>query len=291
MNIFFAIEGGIGKHIMSTAIIQAIKKKHPKDDLHVFSAYPDVFLNNPYIFKNYSLDQQAGIYERLVEGQKFKAYVADPYKHHSFISKEKHLIKVWCEQFGLKYQGEKPEIYLTQEEINYYKPFYLQSDKPLFVMQPNGGPINQSYNYAWTRDLPEPLVMAVIEEYKSTHTIVHVKHENQKVYPDTLHAMDGWRSIAILLTLADKRLLIDSYSQHLAKALGVKSTVCWITTKPEVFGYSLHDNIVAEPFTKRPIVSHASYDAFNLSQDISSLAYNDLNEIFNPNKVIDSLKK
>jgi hypothetical protein len=43
-----------------------------------------------------------------------------------------------------------------------------------------------------------------------------------------MHALDGFRSIAILLQLADKRLLIDSFAQHMAAALNVKSTVCWI---------------------------------------------------------------
>ena len=42
---------------------------------------------------------------------------------------------------------------------------------------------------------------------------------------------------------------MDSFAQHLAAAMGVKSTVCWVTTKPKVFGYKLHDNIQANPFT------------------------------------------
>lgn len=290
MNIFFHIEGGLGKHIMATAVIKAIKKKYPKDDLYVFSAYPDVFLNNPHIFKNHTLDQVAGIYERLVEGKKFKAFLSEPYKYHSFINKDKHLIKVWCESFDLQYRGEEPELYLTSTEIDYFKPFY-QSDKPILAIHPNGGPAQQGYNYAWTRDIPEPTVMEVISHFKTTHTIAHIKRQDQKQYPDTLHAMDGYRSIAILLGLADKRLLIDSFTQHVAKALKLKSTVCWVTTSPTVFGYNLHDNILANPFTKKPILSHAGYEPFHLSQDISSLAYNNLNEIFDTNKIIASLKK
>lgn len=291
MNIFFRIEGGLGKHIASTAVIKAIKNKYPKDDLYVFSAYPDVFLNNPYIFKNHTLDQLNGIYDRLVEGKPFKAFLSEPYKHHSFINHNKHLIKVWCEMFDVPYRGEIPEIYLTQAEIDYFTPFYKKADKPLFILHPNGGPGNQGFNYSWTRDIPEPIVHSIIEEFSPTHTMVHIKRQDQKEYPNTLHAMDGYRSIAILLLLSDKRLLIDSFSQHLAKALKLKSTVCWVTTPPEVFGYQLHDNILANPFTKRPITTHAVFEPFQLAQDISSLAYNNINEIFDINKIIASLKK
>ena len=62
----------------------------------------------------------------------------------------------------------------------------------------------------------------------------------------------GYRSIAILLQLSNKRLLIDSFAQHMAAALNVKSTVCWNpSTKPEIFGYKLHDNIKGKPTYKR----------------------------------------
>ena len=65
-----------------------------------------------------------------------------------------------------------------------------------------------------------------------------------------MQALDGFRSIAILLQLSKKRLLMDSFTQHLAAAMNVKSTVCWVTTKPEVFGYKLHDNIFKKIFSQ-----------------------------------------
>jgi hypothetical protein len=101
--------------------------------------------------------------------------------------------------------------------------------------------------------------------------------------------LDGFRSIAILLQLSDKRLLVDSFTQHMAAALNLKSTVCWISTKPEVFGYKLHDNVKAEPFTKEPDLTAAAYNPFHLTQDIHSIPYNDLNEVFTTDKIFISL--
>ena len=104
-----------------------------------------------------------------------------------------------------------------------------------------------------------------------------------------MQALDGFRSIAILLQLSNKRLLIDSFSQHLATAMNMKSTVCWVTTKPKIFGYKLHDNILAEPFTKEPMLQNSVYQPFNLAQDIHTIPYNKLNEVFDVNKIITSL--
>ena len=104
-----------------------------------------------------------------------------------------------------------------------------------------------------------------------------------------MQALDGFRSIAILLQMSSKRLLIDSFSQHLAAAMNMKSTVCWVTTKPKIFGYKMHDNILAEPFTKEPTLQNSAYQPFNLAQDIHSIPYNNLNEVFDVNKIITSL--
>jgi hypothetical protein len=45
---------------------------------------------------------------------------------------------------------------------------------------------------------------------------------------------------------SDKRLLIDSSLQHAAMALNKPSTVLWVGTNPQVFGYDYHKNIVAD---------------------------------------------
>ena len=156
-------------------------------------------------------------------------------------------------------------------------------------MQVNGGPAGLGYQYAWTRDIPESNILELIEHYKNDYTIIHIKREDQKVYPDTMQALDGFRSIAILLQLSNKRLLIDSFAQHLAAAQNLKSTVCWSSTKPEVFGYKLHSNIKAEPFTKSPNLQQAIYAPFGLSEDISTIPYNDLSEVFDTNKIITSI--
>ena len=291
MTVIFHIEGGLGKHIMATALLKVIKKAHPNDQIHVVCSYPDVFKNNPDA-DQVILNGQHGAYHRdNIRGKEknIKLYFSDPYTHSDFILEQDHLFNIWAKQWGLTYNGEKPEIYLTQSEIDYFAPFY-KMEKPILAIHPNGGPLGQGFNYSWTRDIPESTVLAVINKFKDTHTIVHIKREDQKSYPNVLNALDNFRSIAILLQLADKRLLIDSFSQHLAAAFNLPSTVCWVTTKPEVFGYDLHNNIKSQQFTMRVDFPTNLYQPFGLSQDISSCPYKRLQDIFNDNQIIRSLQ-
>jgi len=290
MNIIFQIDGGLGKHIMATAMVKVLRKRYKNAHIVVSAAYPDVFLNNPHINECFNTNQMNGAYLKYVKDQDCKIFVADPYHHTSFITEKEHLYKTWCKIYGLHYNNEQPEIYLTQPEKDYFKPFY-NVEKPIIAIQPNGGPINQPFKYSWTRDIPESTVNKVIQHYKDSYSIVHIKREDQYTYPDTMQALDGFRSIAILLQLSKKRLLIDSFGQHLAAALGLKSTVCWVTTKPKIFGYKLHDNIQANPFTKEPQIQNTIYQPFDLSQDIHSIPYYNLDEVFDANKIIESLNK
>ena len=288
MNIIFQIEGGLGKSIMATALVKVIKKRYKNSNLIVVTAYPEVFSNNPNIFEVHHIDQINGLYLSRIKDQKCKIFVADPYRDGDFITEAPiSLFKTWCKIYGLNYNNEQPQIYLTQPEIDYYSPFY-KTDKPILAIQPNGGPEIQNFQYSWTRDIPSITVNQVIEHYKESHTIIHIKRPNQLVYDGTLQAHDGFRSIAILLKLADKRILIDSFAQHMAAALDLKSTVCWVSTKPEIFGYNNNNNIKSEPFTKEPDLTSAVYNPFQLAQDVSSLPYNDLSEVFDINKIISS---
>ena len=290
MNIIFQIDGGLGKSIMGTAMTKVIRKRYKNAHIIVVTAYPDVFLNNPNINECFRIEEMGGAYLKYVKDQDCKLFIEDPYRNTSFLTEKEHLFRTWCKIYGLHYNNEQPELYLTQPEIDYFTPFY-NVEKPIMVIQPNGGPQGQGFQYSWTRDIPEPTVNEIIQHYKKDYTIVHIKREDQYKYPDTLHALDGFRSIAILLQLSEKRLLIDSFGQHLAAAMGVKSTVCWVTTKPKVFGYKLHDNIQANPFTKEPQLQNSVYQPFNLAQDISSISYNDLREVFDVNKIVESINK
>ena len=288
-TVIFAIDGGLGKSIMATAVLKAIKKQYKKANILVSTAYPDVFINNPNVNKIITNTNNSGIYRDYVQNKDAKVFISDPYSTSDYITESKHLIQIWCEMFGVQYNGEMPELFLSKAEKQYYEPFY-KLDKPIMAIQPHGGAINQPLKYSWTRDIPVPIMEQIIERFKEDYAIVHIKRDDQFMYQNTIGALDNFRSIAILLTMASKRLLIDSSAMHIATALNLPSVVTWVGTNPKVFGYDIHENILANPFTKELDLNHSFYQKLPLFEDISKIPYNDLNEVFDVKKIIDELK-
>jgi ADP-heptose:LPS heptosyltransferase len=288
-TVIFQCDGGIGKSIMATAILKVIKKQYKKANIIVVTAYPDVFVGNPNVNKVFNQQQAVGFYKNYIHNKDTKVFVADPYTTSDFITESNHLLKIWCDMFGLNYNGELPEIFLSKGEKEYFAPFY-KLDKPIMAIQPNGGAVGQPLKYSWTRDLPASVVNEVVSQFKNDYAILHIKRDDQLTYENTIGALDSWRSIAIMLTLSAKRLLIDSSSMHIATALNLPSVIGWIGTNPKVFGYDMHTNIIANEPTKEVNIERNSYTKYLLYEDISTLPYNNFSEIFNTQKIINALK-
>lgn len=288
-NVIFQIDGGLGKSIMATAILKAIKKEYKKSNIVVITHYPDVFINNPNVNKVLHHQQVTSLYKTYIQNKNTKVFITDPYSTSDFITESNHLLKIWCELYGLKYNGELPEIFLSKGEKEYFEPFY-RLDKPIMAIQPNGGAVEQPLKYSWTRDLPASVVNEVVDYFKNDYSILHIKRNDQMTYENTIGALDNWRSIAIMLTLSVKRLFIDSSSMHIATALNLPSVVGWIGTNPMVFGYDLHTNIMANEPTKELNFESNSYTKHQLFEDISTMPYNNFSEIFDTQSIINALK-
>ena len=288
-NVIFQVDGGLGKSIMATAILKVIKKQYKKANIIVVTGYPDVFVGNPNVNKVLQQQQAVGFYKNYIHNKDTKVFIADPYITSDFVTESNHLLKIWCDILGLTYNGELPEIFLSKGEKEYFAPFY-KLDKPIIAIQPNGGAIGQPLKYSWSRDLPASVVNEVVAQFKNDYSILHIKREDQLIYENTIGALDSWRSIAIMLTLSAKRLLIDSSSMHIATALNLPSVVGWIGTNPKVFGYDMHTNIIANEPTKEVNIERNSYTKYSLYEDISTLPYNNFNEIFDTQSIINALK-
>jgi ADP-heptose:LPS heptosyltransferase len=288
MNIIFGIDGGLGKSIMATVIVEAIKKKYKKSNLIVVTGYPDVFLHNPYVNRCLKGDNGNRLYKEYIKDQKCKIFVANPYHTDDFLQNKKHLFYIWCELYGLKYNNEVPQIFLTQSEIDYYKSVY-KVDKPIFAIQTHGGGGEQAQRYNWARDLPNSTIENIINQFKDEYTICHIKRKDQPTFANTLQALDGFRSIAVLLAISTKRLFIDSFAQHLSSALNLPAVVCWVTTSPHCFGYELHKNIISNQFNINPLYEHPNYQPFLLTEDIKTMPYKNLDDVYDDETIIKNI--
>ena len=290
MNIIFQIDGGLGKSILATAVCEAIKKQYPESDLYVVTAYPDVFLCNPNVTKAYMHGNTHYFYKDVIEGQKIKAFIHNPYFETSFIKQEKHLLETWCEMFGVTYDNEQPKIYLTEREISFYSnQFSFQ--KPLMVIQTNGGAENQANKYSWARDIPTYLAQQVVNEFSETYDIAHIRRKDQIELQNTTPVETSFRALATLILFSKKRLFMDSFAQHTAIALGLDSVVCWIANSPSQFGYKSNTNIIANPETKTPELKFSNYSKYNIIGEPLEFPYNNAQEIFNVESIIEALKK
>lgn len=290
MNIIFQINGGIGKCILATSVCEAIKAQHPDSQLIVMSGYPEVFLNNPFVDRSFAFGQAQYFYQDFIENKEFKVFAHDPYVQTEYLNQDEHLSKTWAEMFNIKAPEDvTPKIYITEREKTFFASKF-SSDAPILLMQTNGGAQGQELKYSWARDIPANVAQAVIEEFKNTHNIVHMRREDQIGYEFTTPITDNFRALCVLISLSDKRLLMDSFGQHAAAGLNKPSTVLWIANTPVVFGYDIHDNILANPFTKRPELRHAYFQKFDIAGNLLEFPYHNESEIFDIDKVIASIK-
>jgi hypothetical protein len=288
-NIIFQIDGGIGKSIMATAVCEAIKNQYPKDQLIVITSYPEVFLCNPHVDKCLSHNDLSYFYQDYIDGKKVKAFLHNPYMETSHIQQECHLIKTWCDMFDVEYNGEEPKLYLTNREINFYSNQF-QSDKPLMVIQTNGGGADQQIKYSWMRDIPQVVAQEVVDSFIEEYNVIHIRREDQLALNNTTPVTADFRALVVLLQLSSKRLLIDSFAQHTAKALGLDSVVCWIGNNPSVFGYENNTNIQANKETATPELKQAVFAKYNIAGNLLEFPYNDEKEIFNVQDIIEAVK-
>ena len=246
----FHIEGGLGKHIAATAVARCIKNNHPDRDLIIVCAYPAVFLNLKFVSRVYRIGMTPYFYKDYIENKDSLIFKHEPYFTTDHIHKKMSLIENWCKLFGLNYNQEGPELSFNPRELQKFKNTWSQTNKPIFVIQSNGGMFtpDSGLPYRWTRDIPFTLLQNIVDRYSETYNVLQVTRPGSPV-ANGATAINGEFATMELLSIllySQKRLLIDSSLQHAAAALNLPSTVLWIGTSPKLFGYDIHDNISAE---------------------------------------------
>jgi len=242
-TVIFFLQGGIGKHIAATAVAENISKNYPDRKLIVICPCPEVFLNNPFVYRVYRSNTVQYFYEDFIKNKDTIFLGNEVYQTDEYIVKNKHLIEAWCNMFSLKYTNENPRLFLNHAEIIDATKKYNRN-KPILVLQTNGG--GEGSGYSWSRDLPQSLTQDIINSLKDKYHIYHISRQDQQNYENVEKISANLREIFALLTLSQKRLFIDSFGQHASAALVLPSVVCWIGTSPDKLGYNIHQNIRAK---------------------------------------------
>lgn len=285
-TVIFFLQGGIGKHIAATAVAENINKNYPDRKLIVICAYPEVFLNNPFVYRVYRSHTAQYFYEDFIKNKDTIFLGNEVYQSNEYIVENKHLIEAWCNMFGLKYANENPRLFLNYPEAH-ENANKFNRQKPTLLLQTNGGMTGRSYN--WARDLPEFLVKNLIDKLKDKYHIFHIANQDQISFEHTEKINGNLRDMFCFIGLSQNRLLIDSFVQHAAAALMLPSTVCWINTHPDKLGYNIHKNILAKDQAK--IFNH-SIDGIIMEREFAGLPHQcnyNINEAFNSEEILSTL--
>jgi hypothetical protein len=279
--IVWHIEGGLGKNVAATALLPPLAKKYPDRKIVVVASYPEVFLNHPNVFRVYRVGMTAYFYEDFILGKDTLVFRHEPYFQTGHILKQKHLVENWAELLGVEYKKQTPEIHMNMVQKNFQ--YSWQREKPILLIQTNGGPFsNQQYGYSWTRDMPIGLASWVLEKISKKYHIIQLTREGTPILEGVEvvnFAMNNMELFA-LVQASEKRILIDSSIQHIAAGLNKPSTVLWVGTAPENFGYNMHTNIKALP----PKGNTKLIDAYLFDASFEGVPhecpYQDINEMF-----------
>jgi len=284
------IQGGLGKNIAATALCQNIKEAYPDRKLIMVVSYPEAFLNNPYIDRVYNLGQAPYFYEDYIEGKDVIICKHEPYHQTGHITMTKHLIENWCDLLGIKYTEQQPSVpvnFVQRQLIGLW-----QRQKPTIVIQTGGGPTQgQKYSYSWTRDMPQDIAQAIVNKYRNQYHIFQVCRPDGYQLEGVERVDQQLSNIELfaILVNAQKRVLIDSCLQHAASAFRLPSTVLWIGTSPTVFGYKLHNNIVAKlPKKANQMIGSYLFD-YQFENNLHECPYMELKDMFDIDRVLSSI--
>ena len=246
----YIVEGGIGKQVAFTAIIDALVKKD-KEKIQVHSPYVDIFGGNTNV--KYALDSNSIHLQdkRILDSQNI--FHCEPYKTN-FIKGEYHIIQSFCKLFGVKYDEKmRPKMYTDHYKNDAKK---IAGDDNFIVVQFSGGqapagfnPSNSYNSNDPTRNYHPHLAQKVVNLIKEKHEnlkILNFSLPNEPNYEQTvkpkLMPFAQWHEI-LKLTNCKGFISVDSCLNHFARSVGRKGVVIWGGSRWIQFGYKENINV------------------------------------------------
>lgn len=283
------IEGGLGKNIAATSIVEDVARKYSDRKLVMVVSYPEIFLNNPFIYRVYRVGMTSYFYEDYIHNKDTIVFRHEPYFQSDHIMRKKHLIANWCDLLGIEYKEQLPKFYPNAIQKNLVRGF--MREKPILLIQTNGGGLNTNIPYLWTRDMPFYVANAVAEKLSRDYHVMQVTRPGCPLIPIAEHVtqqMSNFEQFSIIAA-SEKRLFIDSSMQHAAAGMGLRSTVLWVGTSPSNFGYRMHNNIVANsPSGTNKLIDSYIFD-YSFDGTVHECPYNDVHEMFNVDKILQTI--
>jgi ADP-heptose:LPS heptosyltransferase len=231
----------IGDHFLMTAILPKIKEKYNRPIL-VFTAYPDLFLYNPNIyrtinyknpgqeekdflflntpFENDTSSGMALLMNNIIKKTNKSEYIHE-FNYLWMIKENAHIKKSLVEfySYGLNIDATncKPEIYLSEEEkANFLNKFNLP--KKYYII--HSGSVTKFKNYNFD-DLQK-----IISKTKDKINWIQIGIEDDERFNDVCFDLSGkltLRELFVSIYFSDCVLSIHGFQTLIATAFGIKN--------------------------------------------------------------------
>ena len=285
------IEGGLGKNIAATSLLSSIKEKYDDRKIIVVASYPELFLNFPEVERVYPTGNTPYFYQDYIEDKDTLVFRHEGYFQSGHINKQQHSIESWCQLLDLEYKHQQPVLLPNMVQQRMTNAWVRE--KPVMILQTNGGPLSDDRLYSWTRDMHPALAVKIAQYYAKDYHIIQICRNEKEAIPgvEVIHQSLSNFELISALAVSQKRVLIDSSLQHAAAALKLPSTVLWVGTSPKVFGYDLHSNIVAAKPKYTPKLIDSYLFDYSFDGRPEQCPYDSMEDMFSFKEIIESINK
>ena len=207
------INGGMGKCVLFTAVAKSFKQQYPDQELVVVSGFPEVFLNNRNVDRNFAFNQH-GLWRQYYSNDDYDVVAQDPYLHEDWIKgKSRHLIDVWCDLLDVDSLYDRPELFFSGPEVEDLQRM-INVDRPLLVVQSTGG--SNPGAVSWTRNPPTTELDDFLSKFSDSHYILHLCQPQTPGLKSVNQRMEGMsrRQALCLVYFAQEFVGIDSFGLH-----------------------------------------------------------------------------
>lgn len=260
MDIYIKIDGGIGRVIASTGVVEAYAKLKKEEGIkvNVISSYPQIFWGLDYVNRVYDINMPYLYEDYIAKGEFIEP---EPYNHYLYYKDNEHLATVFNFILTGKKEFIQPKVTLNEVEKSDAKG-YIDGlgNKPVMLIQPwssSGGILQENGSIKLDesyRSFSLDFYNKLIETYKDKYRIISVQAfgllNGQQVPQYSSKEIQmvnnpDIRKIIALIPHADVMITCDSFLHHASASLNtpVKTIVLWGGTSEKSLGYEGQVNI------------------------------------------------
>ena len=256
MKVTIVLEGGLGKQVAFSAVIDKLAKKY-KEPIQLYTPYVGVFANNKNVRMAFESTTLPLRHPDIMSSDRI--LYPEPYKSNWQFGRQ-HIIQSYCELLDVTYSTTmRPRLYtdeLREPVIEMLAELGVAPEDKFIVTQFFGGQTTQGFNPqqqymaggAGARNYHPYLAQALVNIFRDKYPdykILNWGLTNEPQLTNVIPLHCDYRPLHEVLKLSNGFIGTDSSMRHIAKAAGKTGVVIYGETSFVSFGYKDDTNINA----------------------------------------------